>query len=154
MKKVSLSVLAMVLAVLLCACNMTFDGYFYKLDDARMDKKVYAQYDYLHTVEQEGLIVDFIFAGNMLHIYKIDCRQSGGKNQYKVSSMFSTPVAQYLTELDTNEAPKWYSTGGIPSKDQHKVEFCFSDSEIADEGAKGFTFEYDEATYWLYYKIQ
>ena len=154
MKKASLSVLAMVLAVLLCACNMTFDGYFYNLEDARTDKNVYAQYDFLHTVEQDGLIVDFIFAGNMLHISKIDCRQSGGKNQYKVSSMFSAPLAQYLTELDNNGALKWYSTGGVPSKNQHKVEFCFSDSEIADENVKGFAFQYGAAEYWLYYKIQ
>lgn len=151
MKKYFLFFAPLILTLLFSSCNVTFDGYYYHIDEARADEKIYLQYDYMFTTEREDKIVDFVINDGKLQISKIVCRNSGGKTQYKAKAISAFIMDEHIASFNSNNGYHWSKTSNIP----YQVEFCIVTKAFKDSHNEFecFEFEYDGIDYCLCYKF-
>ena len=141
----------LILALLLSGCNVTFDGYYYNLDDARAAEKIYSEYDNIFTAKYEDKIVDFVICGDIMRISKIDCRGEGEKTQYNIKSTSSYIIAEHIAEFNSDNDYHWTMTGNFCVQ----VEFAIVTKEFnaSRDNYECFEFVYEDTTYCLCYKI-
>lgn len=152
MRKVfGFAIMVLLLTVALCACNTTFDGYYYNLDDVRKVEKSYANCDYLFTVEHDDQIVDFIIKGETVSIIKIHCRGEAPHTQYRAKSTVTFPIEESLYDSQVRNKYYWNKSGNYPIQ----VEWLIVSKEFNDSRDKfmGFEFEYKDVLCCLCYRI-
>ena len=149
MKKAFLTFLTALL-ILLSSC-VTFDGYYYNVDDARAAEKIYSRYDEIFTVEHEDRIVDFIINENKIHISKILCRGSEGEKQFKVNSTSTYSIEEIISVFNSRNDYNWSNTSNF----FYKVDFCIVTKGFNDSNndLEHFNFTYNDTDYHLCYKI-
>jgi hypothetical protein len=148
MKKLLISLIVVTLIICLCACNKTFDGYCYNLEDARNEEqKYYEQYDYLFTAEEEGIIIDFIIDGDQLHIVKIEITERDSNRLYWARSISTS----FIHNSEKNTEYEWNTTSNFVKQ----VEWLIVSKEFnqSHNNYQGFNFVYNDKQCVLCYRI-
>ena len=148
MKKILISLIVVTLIICLCACNKTFDGYYYNLEDARNEEqKYYEQYDYLFTAEEEGIIIDFIIDGDQLHIVKIEITERNSNRLYWARSISTS----FIHNSEKNTEYEWNTTSNFVKQ----VEWLIVSKEFNEShnNYQGFNIVYNDKQCVLCYRI-
>ena len=152
MKKILISLIVVTLIICLCACNKTFDGYYYNLEDARNEEqKYYEQYDYLFTAEEEGIVVDFIIDGEQINIISFRTREHTDNTQYRLTHIHSTVLSYNINSFKDENQYVWEKEGLWENLLEWSiVTEAFNKSH---DNYKGFRFSYNENEFYLCYRI-
>ena len=86
----------LLLSFVCTSCGVNFYGYSYSIEDARKNESFYDEYDYLFTIEQENLAVDFLICGEYIRILKFDCKYEYGRKVYNIKNISTFFIAENI----------------------------------------------------------
>lgn len=138
----------LLLSFVCTSCGVNFYGYSYSIEDARKNESFYDEYDYLFTIEQENLAVDFLICGEYIRILKFDCKYEYGRKVYNIKNISTFFIAENIIYEEDPGEDAWNKSGNRP----FQVEWLITTKNIDD--AQGyFNFVYNEKECILSYRI-
>lgn len=146
--KIKCILLILLLSLICTSCGALFYGYSYSIEDARKKEPLYDEYDYLFTIEQENLVVDFLICGEYIRVLKFDCKYEYGHKLYKIKSSSTFLISENLTYSEDPEENAWNKTGNWP----FQVEWMITTKNI-DSEHENFKFMYNDIECALLYRI-
>ena len=124
-----------------------FYSYCYKIDQARENEKIYQKYDALFSVELEDEIFDFLFYQDAFYVVRIDCKESYGKQKYRVRNVTTYCIDELIETYNYD----WKTAPAVGS--QKKIRWCIvSESFDIIQGVEFFEFNYKGNVYYLCYQ--
>ncbi len=151
MKKIAALFVMMVLCLTTASCK-TIDGYHYDLDDARSESKLYNNYDYIFTKEQENAVIDFIIKGDELHIVQLKAVKRFSKPRYRVRDTSSYIIQQSISRCENADDYYWTNSTKLTVVN---FDWCIvtKDFNITHSNYPSFEFQYGGVEYSLCYVI-
>lgn len=151
MKKIAALFVMMVLCLTTASCK-TIDGYHYDLDDARSESKLYNDYDYIFTKEQENAVIDFIIKGDELHIVQLKAVKRFSKPRYRVRDTSSYIIQQSISRCENADDYYWTNSTKLTVVN---FDWCIvtKDFNITHSNYPSFEFQYGGVEYNLCYII-
>lgn len=151
MKKIAALFVMMVLCLTTVSCK-TIDGYHYDLDDARSESKLYNNYDYIFTKEQENAVIDFIIKGDELHIVQLKAVKRFSKPRYRVRDTSSYIIQQSISRCENADDYYWTNSTKLTVVN---FDWCIvtKDFNITHSNYPSFEFQYGGVEYNLCYII-
>ena len=151
MKKVVTLFILIILCLTTVSCK-TIDGYHYDLDDARSESKLYNDYDYIFTKEQENAVIDFIIKGDELHIVQLKAVKRFSKPRYRVRDTSSYIIQQSISRCKKADDYYWTNSTKLTVVN---FDWCIvtKNFNITHSNYPSFEFQYGGVEYSLCYVI-